>query len=181
MIQSGAVIGGDGFGFTADSQGRPLHIPHTEAVILEDDVSVGSNSTVDASHAGQARRGRATAATYIGTATKLDNLVQVGHGVAVGAGSLLCAHVGIAGSTTIGRRVTFAGKAAAGNNLEIGDGAIIGGRSSALSDVEPGAQVAGHPAIDRRNWARSITLFRRLPELWKRLRRIESHLEIDSD
>ena len=75
----------------------------------------------------------------------------------------------------------FAGKAAAGNHLEIGDGAIIGGRSSALSSIEPGAQVAGHPAIDRRNWARSIALFRRLPELFKRLRRIESQLGVDSD
>lgn len=181
VVQSGAVIGGDGFGFTADRDGRPLHIPHTEAVILEADVSVGSNSTVDSSHAGQARRGRETSATYIGAASKLDNLVQVGHGVSVGAGSLLCAHVGIAGSTTVGRRVTFAGKAAAANNLVIGDGAIIGARSSALSSVEPGAHVTGHPAIDRRNWARSIALFRRLPELWKRLRRIEAHLEIDSD
>lgn len=181
VVQSGAVVGGDGFGFTADRDGRPLQIPHTEGVILGDDVSVGSNTTVDASHPGQARRGRDTSATYIGPATKLDNLVQVGHGVAVGTGSILCAHVGIAGSTTIGRRVTFAGKAAAGNHLEIGDGAIIGGRSSALSSIEPGAQVAGHPAIDRRNWARSIALFRRLPDLFKRLRRIESQLGVDSD
>ena len=178
LVQNGAVLGADGFGFTFTAEGRRVRIPHTAGVDVGEDAEIGANATVDASHVGQPRHGRETSATYLGPGVKVDNLVQVGHGVSVGAGTVLCAQVGLAGGAHIGRHVTMGGQSAAGS-VEVGDGALVGGRGAAAQDVEPGAQVLGYPAMDRRLFGRVAAAWKRLPELLRRVKRIEQHLGLE--
>jgi UDP-3-O-[3-hydroxymyristoyl] glucosamine N-acyltransferase len=167
VVQNGAVIGGDGFGFARDEGGRYHKFPQVGTVVIEDDVEVGALSAVDRAALGETR---------IGRGTKLDNLVQVGHSVAIGEDSVLAGQVGIAGSTRIGSRVTLAGQVGVAGHLTIGDGAIATAQSGIPSSVDEGAVVSGYPAIDNRAWLRSAAVFARLPELQKRLREIERKL-----
>ena len=179
VVQSGAVLGSEGFGFATGPDGRRRRIPHRMGVQIGDDAEIGANSAIDASHPAQGQYGRGRTTTWIGDGVVIDNLVQVGHGVSVGSGSTLCALVGLAGSTEIGRNVTFAGKAGTTGHLRVGDGAVIGGRSTAVSDVEPGQQLLGHPGIDRRLFARVASSWKRLPDLLRRVRKIEQRLGIE--
>ena len=161
IVQSGAVIGSDGFGFARNPQGRWTKTLHPGPAILEDDVEVQANSCIDRSIVGETR---------IGRGAKIDNLVQVGHASRVGENSLLCAQVGLAGSTHVGKNVTLAGQVGVAGHLTIGDGAVATAQTGIPSDVAPGAVVSGYPAMDNRAWLRMIASLQRVPDLLRRLR-----------
>jgi UDP-3-O-[3-hydroxymyristoyl] glucosamine N-acyltransferase len=167
VLQNGVVIGGDGFGFAKDSNGRYQNFPQVGIVVIEDDVEIQANTTVDRAALGETR---------IGRGTKIDNLVQVAHSVTIGEDSILCAQVGISGSTRVGKRVTLTGQVGVVGHLEIGDGAIATAQSGIAQSVPAGALVSGYPAIENRSWLRSVSVFARLPELLRRLRAIEQRL-----
>ena len=170
ILQNGVIIGSDGFGFArhaAPEPGTPAwyKILQTGPTVIEDHVEIQANSTIDRATVGE---------THIGAGTKIDNLVQVGHGSHVGADSLLCAQVGIAGSSTIGKGVILAGQVGVVGHLTIGDGVIVTAQSGVPGDVPAGATISGSPAFDNVKWLRATSLFQRLPELIKELRKKDS-------
>lgn len=169
-IHSGAVLGSDGFGYEFE-KGHHRKIPQIGSVEVGDDVEIGANTTID--------RGR-FGPTVIGEGTKIDNLVQIGHNVVVGKHNILCAQVGIAGSTTLGDYVVMGGRAGASGHLKIGDGAQLSGQCVAFSDLDGGAKYGGAPAVSLVAYQRITVVTRRLPELFKRLTRLESQLLGDS-
>jgi UDP-3-O-[3-hydroxymyristoyl] glucosamine N-acyltransferase len=166
VLQPGVVIGADGFGFAPGPEGA-VKIPQTGTVVIEDDVEVGANTTVDRATMG---------ATVIRRGAKLDNLVMIAHGCEVGAHSFLAAQVGIAGSTKIGRGVQMGGQAGAAGHLTIGDGVQVAAQSGIPSSVAPGQIVGGYPAVEVTLWRRTSAALRRLPELLRRVRRLERRL-----
>ena len=168
IVQNGAVIGSDGYGFAQRPDGSHEKIPQTAPVIVEDDVEIGANTTIDRPAVGETR---------IKAGTKIDNLVQIGHGVVLGRHVLLAAQVGIAGSTVIGDNVVFGGQVGVGGHLTIGDRAKAVGQSGITNSVEAGAFVSGYPAIDNGEWRRSSAVFRKLPEMRKRLLALEERLK----
>ncbi len=178
-IQSGSVIGSEGFGFTFDAQGRNVRIPHRSGVRIGDDCDIGANVAIDSSHPGHARRGQESSCTWIGDGVKMDNFVHVAHGCEVGDRSVLCAKVAIAGGVVIGSSVYMGGDTIVGNAARVGDGCMIGAGSGIISDLEPGSQVLGRPAIERRLWAKWAAARKKLPDLLRRVRKIEDHLKID--
>jgi UDP-3-O-[3-hydroxymyristoyl] glucosamine N-acyltransferase len=180
-VENGAVVGSEGFGYAVGEDGVRIRIPHRCSVEVGDDTDIGANTTIDASHPAQPRYGRDATRTWVGRGVKIDNLVQVGHGCAIGDGSTLCAQVGLAGGTEVGRGVLFAGQSASAGHLRIGDGAMVGARAGVSGDLEPGAQVLGAPHMERRRWGRAIAVFRQLPELLQRVRRLEKHLGIKQE
>ena len=115
-------------------------------------------------------------ATEIGDGTKVDNLVQVGHGSRVGQNTLLCAQVGLAGSSVIGNNAILAGQAGVAGHCSLGDGVILTAQSAVSHDVPAGKMISGSPGFDNRVWLRAVTIFQRLPELMKRLDRLEKKL-----
>ena len=147
VLQNGVVVGGDGYGFVRRGDGTHEKIPQVATVVIEDDVELGANTTVDRPAVGETR---------IKAGTKIDNLVQIAHGVIVGRNVLMAAQVGIAGSTEIGDDVMFGGQVGVGGHLTIGRGAVAVGQSGVTNSVEPGAMVAGYPAIDAREWRRAV-------------------------
>ena len=160
-LQNGAVIGGDGFGFAPLAGGGWHKIVQSGPAVLEDDVEVQANACVDRASIGETR---------VRKGAKIDNLVQVGHGSVVGENTLLCAQVGLAGSTTIGKNVILAGQVGVAGHCTIGDGTVATAQSGIPNDVPAGKIVSGYPAIDNRQWLRSVALFNRLPELLRGLR-----------
>ncbi len=160
-LQNGAIIGSDGFGFAKSSAGW-RKIPQTGHAVLEDDVEIQANACIDRASLGETR---------IHRGAKIDNLVQVGHGSAVGEDTLLCAQVGLAGSTTVGKNVILAGQVGVAGHCTVGDGAVATAQSGIPNDVPPGKTVSGYPAVDNRQWLRSVALFNRLPELLRTLRK----------
>ncbi len=168
IIQNGAVVGSDGYGFAPRPDGSHEKIPQTGPVVIEDDVEIGANTTIDRPAVGETR---------IKAGTKIDNLVQVGHGVVLGRNVLLAAQVGIAGSTVIGDNVTFGGQAGAAGHLTIGDRVKAAARSAIFASVENDAFVSGTPAIDSDEWKKSSAVFRKLPELRRQLRELEERLK----
>ncbi|HVD92253.1 MAG TPA: UDP-3-O-(3-hydroxymyristoyl)glucosamine N-acyltransferase, partial [Vicinamibacterales bacterium] len=174
-IQDGAVIGSDGFGFARRADGTHHKIPQIGAVIVEDDVEIGANTTIDRPAVGETR---------IGAGTKIDNLVQIAHGVKIGRDVLLAAQVGIAGSTTVEDGVTLAGQVGVAGHLTLGKGVVASAQTGIPNSVDAGTFVSGYPAIENRDWLKSSAIFRRLPELKKtlsdlqrRLADLESRLE----
>lgn len=167
IIQNGAVVGSDGYGFAQRPDGTHEKIPQLAPVVIEDDVEIGANTTIDRPAVGETR---------IKAGTKLDNLVQVAHGVVLGKNVLLAAQVGIAGSTVIGDNVTFGGQAGAAGHLTIGDRVKAAARSAIFSSLENDVFVSGTPAIDNDEWRRSSAVFRRLPELRRQLKTLEERL-----
>jgi UDP-3-O-[3-hydroxymyristoyl] glucosamine N-acyltransferase len=167
ILQPGVSIGGDGFGYEFNERGEHEKVPQLGNVVLEDDVEIGANSTVD-----RARLG----ATRIERGVKIDNLVQVGHNCVIGAHSAVVAQVGLGGSTLVGSRVFIMGQAGAAGHLTIGDGSFVAGRAGVIQDLPPGSKVWGFPAMPERRWHRSTALVARLPELLRRLRALERHL-----
>ena len=165
ILQNGVVVGADGFGFARQSDGTWYKILQSGPVVIEDNVEVQANACIDRASIGETR---------IHAGAKIDNLVQVGHGSTVGPNTLLCAQVGLAGSTTVGKNVILAGQVGSAGHNTIGDGAIATAQSGIPGDVAPGAIVSGYPAIDNRQWLRSVALINRLPEL---LREIKSKLK----
>lgn len=168
VLQNGAVIGADGFGFAKNAEGRWVKIIQAGPAVLDDAVEVQANACVDRASIGETR---------IGAGTKIDNLVQVGHGSTVGKNTLLCSQVGLAGSTTVGNNVILAGQVGAAGHLTIGDGAIATAQTGIPSDVAPGAVVSGYPATDNRTWLRTVAAVNRLPELMQRVRAIEARMK----
>ncbi len=164
ILQPGCAIGGDGFGYEFDEKGEHAKVPQVGNVVLEDDVEVGANSTIDRARLGSTR---------IGRGSKVDNLVMIAHNVEVGAHSIFISQVGIAGSTTIGERVFFMAQSGAGGHLKIGDGAFVGARGGVIEDLEAGSRVWGFPALPERTWHRSQAIFGRLTDLVRRVRRLE--------
>jgi UDP-3-O-[3-hydroxymyristoyl] glucosamine N-acyltransferase len=156
ILQNGAVIGADGFGFARQSDGSWYKIVQSGMTVLEDAVEVQANACVDRASIGETR---------VQVGAKVDNLVQVGHGSTVGQNTLLCAQVGLAGSTTIGKSVILAGQVGVAGHCTVGDGAMATAQSGIPGDVSPGKIVSGYPATDNRQWLRSVALFNRLPEL----------------
>ncbi|HEY3384004.1 MAG TPA: UDP-3-O-(3-hydroxymyristoyl)glucosamine N-acyltransferase [Vicinamibacterales bacterium] len=167
VVQDGAVIGSDGFGFAKREDGTYEKIPQPGRVVIEDDVEIGANTTIDRPAIGETR---------IGAGAKIDNLVQVAHGVHVGRNTLLCAQVGIAGSASIGNDVVLAGQVGVAGHLEIGDRVTATAQTGIPNSVEPGTLVSGYPAIPNRDWLKASAVFRRLPELKRALADIESRL-----
>jgi UDP-3-O-[3-hydroxymyristoyl] glucosamine N-acyltransferase len=167
VIHNNAVIGCDGFGYARDEAQRWLKIPQTGRVVVEDDVEIGAGTTIDRASVGESR---------IGRGTKIDNLVQIGHSCTVGEDSLLCAQVGLAGSSHIGNRVILAGQAGVAGHLKIGDDAVLTAKSATSHDIEPGKMMSGSPAFDNRDWLRSTAAFRRLGELQKTVRKLEAKI-----
>ena len=161
ILQNGAIIGSDGFGFARTKDGW-YKIVQSGPAILEDSVEVQANSCIDRASIGETR---------IRRGAKIDNLVQVGHGSSVGEDTLLCAQVGLAGSTDVGKNVILAGQVGVAGHLTIGDGTIATAQSGIPNDVAPGKTVSGSPAIDSLQWMKSVTIFNRLPELLKSLRK----------
>lgn len=162
VLQNGAVVGADGFGFAKDDEGRWHKIPQSGAAVLESDVEVQANACIDRASVGETR---------IAQGAKVDNLVQVGHGSTVGENTLLCAQVGLAGSSHLGKNVILAGQAAVAGHCSIGDGAILTAQSAVSHDVAPGKVMSGSPGIDNKLWLRCVAAYSRLPELVKLLRK----------
>jgi UDP-3-O-[3-hydroxymyristoyl] glucosamine N-acyltransferase len=167
IVQDGAVIGADGFGFARREDGSHQKIPQVGRVVIEDDVEIGACTTVDRPSVGETRVGRGT---------KIDNLVQIAHGVTIGRHVLLAAQVGIAGSTVIEDQVMLGGQVGVAGHLTVGRGAVATAQTGIPSSIEPGALVSGYPAIDNRAWLRASAVFRKLPQLKKTLSDLDARL-----
>ncbi|MGB6192266.1 MAG: UDP-3-O-(3-hydroxymyristoyl)glucosamine N-acyltransferase [Terracidiphilus sp.] len=167
-LENGAIIGADGFGFSKNEKGEWEKIPQSGPVRLGDRVDVQANACIDRATVG---------ATEIGDGAKVDNLVQVGHGSKVGKNTLLCAQVGLAGSSMIGNDAILAGQAGVAGHCTLGDGVILTAQSAVSHDVPAGKMISGSPGFDNRMWLRAVTIFQRLPELLKRLDRLEKNME----
>lgn len=161
LLHNGVIIGSDGFGFAKDDQGRWYKIPQSGKVIVEDDVEIQANCCIDRASLGETR---------IGRNTKMDNLTHVAHNCTVGENSMFCAQVGLAGSTEVGNNVILAGQVGVAGHCKIGDGVIVTAQSGTHGDIPPGAMFSGYPAIDTKQWRRSVALFAKLPELARAIR-----------
>src|SRR5205085_4726472 len=150
VLQSGGVVGGEGFGSANADSGHWLKIMQSGPAVIEDDVEIQANACIDRASVGE---------THIGRGAKIDNLVQVGHGSRVGENTLLCAQVGLAGSTDVGSNVILAGQVGVAGHCSIGDGAIATAQTGIPSDVAAGAIVSGYPAIDNKLWLRCSAVF----------------------
>jgi len=168
ILQNGVVIGADGFGFARREDGSWQKIQQTGPAVIEDDVEIQANACVDRATVGETRVRRGA---------KLDNLVQVGHASTVGENTLLCAQVGLAGTTVVGNGCILAGQVGAAGHLTIGDGAVLTAQSGVPNDVPAGAQYSGYPAIESRQWRKCVAAFLRLPELVRTVRRLEEQSE----
>ena len=167
IIQNGAVVGSDGYGFAQRPDGSHEKIPQIAPVVIEDDVEIGANTTIDRPAVGETR---------IKAGTKIDNLVQIAHGVVLGRHVLLAAQVGIAGSTTIGDHAQFGGQSGAAGHLTLGDRVKVAARAAVFASVDDDAFVSGTPAIAHDEWKKSSAVFRKLPEMRRRLKELEERL-----
>ena len=164
ILHAGAVIGADGFGFEPDAKGINQKLPQIGNVIIEDDVEIGANTTVDRAMMGS---------TIIRKNAKLDNLVQIGHNVEVGASDFLCAQVGIAGSTKVGAHCILAGQVGVAGHIELPDNCVFGAQSGVSGTIRKPGMYQGSPAIDAMNWRRSTVGFKQLPDLVKKIQDLE--------
>jgi UDP-3-O-[3-hydroxymyristoyl] glucosamine N-acyltransferase len=167
VLQNGAVLGSDGFGFAKQPDGSHLKIPQHADVVIEDDVEIGANTTIDRPAVGETR---------IRAGAKIDNLVQIAHGVTIGRRVLLASQVGLAGSTVVEDDVIMAGQVGVGGHLRVGKGVVAAGKSGITKSVEPGEFVTGYPAIPNREWRKASVIFRRLPSLKKRIEELEQRV-----
>jgi UDP-3-O-[3-hydroxymyristoyl] glucosamine N-acyltransferase len=167
-IHSGAVIGADGFGFAPNEKGEFQRIPQIGNVVLEDNVDVGANTTIDRATMGS---------TVLRKGAKLDNLVQIGHNVEIGTNTAMAAQVGIAGSTKVGNNVLMGGQVGLAGHLKIGDRVKIAAQSGIPGDVKDDATVMGSPAFDNKEYKKSYMGFRRLPMILERLKNLEDEIK----
>jgi UDP-3-O-[3-hydroxymyristoyl] glucosamine N-acyltransferase len=163
IIHSGAVIGSDGFGFVPTAEGN-VKIPQLGTVVIEDDVEIGANCAIDRGALGETR---------IGRGVKLDNLVHLAHNVVVGEYSLMAAQTGISGSSRLGRRVMLGGQVGLAGHLELGDGVRVGAKSGINHSIPAGQTVSGIPARPQKEWLQTMGVLPKLPELYRRLKRLE--------
>lgn len=168
ILQNGVVVGSDGFGFAKQADGRWYKMVQSGTATIEDDVEIQAGSCVDRATIG---------VTRIARGTKLDNLVQVGHSSKVGEDTLLCGQVGLAGSTTVGKNCVLAGQVGAAGHLIIGDGAVLTAQSGVPNDVPAGALYSGYPAMENKQWLKSVAAFNHLPELQKTVRELKAEIE----
>ena len=164
ILHAGVVIGSDGFGFEPEAKGVNQKLPQIGNVIIEDDVEIGANTTVD-----RAMRG----ATIIRRNAKLDNLVQVAHNVEIGESTFMCAQVGVAGSTKVGGHCILAGQVGVAGHITIADNCVFGAQSGIANNVKKSGMYQGSPIIDAMNWRRSVVGFKQLPDIMKRLQELE--------
>ena len=167
IIHSGAVIGADGFGFAPKPDGTFAKIPQLGNVVIEDDVEIGANTCIDRAK---------TEATIIRHGVKLDNLIQVGHNVEIGANTVSSAQMGIAGTSKIGANCFVAGQVGIADHVNIGDRVRIGSKTGIDKDVPDGEMRFGYPALPGMQYHRSFAVFRRLPELENKVRELEKSL-----
>jgi UDP-3-O-[3-hydroxymyristoyl] glucosamine N-acyltransferase len=166
-LENGAIVGADGFGFSKNEQGQWEKIPQSGPVRLGDRVDVQANACVDRATVGS---------TEIGDGSKIDNLVQIGHGSRVGKDTLICAQTGLAGSSVIGNNVILAGQTGIAGHCAVGDGVILTAQSAVSHDIPAGKMISGSPGFDNRIWLRAVAIFQRLPELLKRIDRLEKRV-----
>jgi UDP-3-O-[3-hydroxymyristoyl] glucosamine N-acyltransferase len=167
VLQNNVVIGSDGFGFAGRPDNSWQKIPQGGAVVIEDDVEIGSGSVIDRASIG---------VTRIGKGSKIDNLVQVGHGSTVGEHTLLCAQVGLAGSTHVGNHVILGGQVGAAGHLRIGDNVTATAQTGIPNSVAAGQTISGYPAIENRKWLKASAVFAQLPELRREIRELKERL-----
>ncbi len=166
IIHAGTIIGGDGFGYARNGN-RHEKILHAGTVVIEDDVEIGANSTIDRAALGETR---------IRRGTKIDNLVMIAHNVQVGQSSIIVSQVGISGSSRIGNGVVLAGQVGVVGHVDIGDGSMVGAKSGVAHSLEEGSQVSGIPAIPHATWLRAVSIFKRLPDMAKEFRELKKRL-----
>ena len=171
-LQNGAVIGADGFGFARQADGSYYKIRQTGSVVIEDGVEVQACSCIDRAAVGETRLRRGV---------KVDNLVQVGHGCEIGENTLLCAQVGLAGTSKVGRNVILTGQVGVAGHLTIGDNVIVTPQSGIPHDVAPDQTISGSPAVDHRLWLKCCALYARLPEMYATYRKVRESLEKTGD
>ena len=164
ILHAGVVIGSDGFGFEPDAKGVNQKLPQIGNVIIEDDVEIGANTTVDRAMMGS---------TIIHRNAKLDNLVQVAHNVEIGESTFMCAQVGIAGSTKVGGHCILAGQVGVAGHITIADNCVFGAQSGIANNVKKSGMYQGSPIIDAMNWRRSVVGFKQLPDLIKKIQELE--------
>jgi UDP-3-O-[3-hydroxymyristoyl] glucosamine N-acyltransferase len=164
LVEPGAVIGAEGFGFVTDESGARVRTPQRGRVVVEDDVEIGANTTIDRGALGETR---------IRRGAKIDNLVQIAHNCDVGEDAIVVAQSGLSGSTRVGAGAVIMAQAGTTGHLEVGAGAFVGARAGIHKDVAPGATVFGSPQQDRGAWHRTMAALVRLPEIVRRLRAVE--------
>ncbi|MGB7847494.1 MAG: UDP-3-O-(3-hydroxymyristoyl)glucosamine N-acyltransferase [Candidatus Acidiferrum sp.] len=167
ILQNGVIIGGDGLGFAKRADGTWDKMIQTGPAVLEDDVEVQANACIDRATVGETR---------IGRGTKIDDLVVVGHACQVGANSMLCGQVGLAGSTKIGENCILAGQVGTAGHLTVGDGTVITAQSGVPNDVPARSLYSGYPAVENREWLKMMAALNRLPDLQKRVQQLEAEL-----
>jgi UDP-3-O-[3-hydroxymyristoyl] glucosamine N-acyltransferase len=170
-LLNGAVIGADGFGFV-ENNGDLIKVPQVGSVVIEDDVEIGANTTVDRATMG---------ATIIHRGVKLDNLIQVGHNCEIGEYSRFAAQSGLAGSVTVGQWCQFGGQSGCADHAKVGDRVRVIAQAGVHNDLDDDALVGGAPAIDMRVFRRMVAVEPRLPEMLRRIRALEQHLGIGRD
>jgi UDP-3-O-[3-hydroxymyristoyl] glucosamine N-acyltransferase len=166
VINSGSIVGSEGFGYVPTPTGW-YKMQQSGVVVLEDRVEIGCNCTIDRPSVGETR---------IGHDTILDNMVHIGHGCTIGWGCAIAAQAAMAGGVTLGNRVTLAGQTGVANNAHMGDGSIASSKAGVHHDVDPGQVVSGYPAVDHRIYLKSSAIYKRLPEMYRSLKRIKQHL-----
>jgi len=164
ILQNGAVIGGDGFGFAKRADGTHYKIVQSGVTVIEDDVEIQCLTAVDRATVGETRVRRGA---------KIDNLVQIGHASTVGEDNIICAQTGLAGSSVLERNVLLAGQVGVSGHLTIRDNAVVYAQSGIGGDVDANACVSGSPAFESRQWLRAVTSFPKLPDLVKTVRELE--------
>lgn len=167
VIHAGAVIGADGFGFAPEGE-EYKKIPQMGIVVVEDNVEIGANTTIDRAVMG---------ATRIGRGVKLDNLIQIAHNVQIGENTVMASQVGISGSTKVGSHCMLGGQVGLGGHIVIGDNTNIGAQSGIISNVEDGQNIIGSPAIPVRNFFRSSAVFSKLPDMYKQISKLQKELD----
>jgi UDP-3-O-[3-hydroxymyristoyl] glucosamine N-acyltransferase len=165
IIHAGTVIGSDGFGFAPQPDGSFKKVPQIGNVVIEDDVEIGSNTTIDRATMGS---------TMVRSGAKLDNLIQIAHNVEIGHSTVIAAQAGISGSTKLGNGVMIGGQAGIVGHIQLGDGAKVNAQSGVSKSIEPGKAVTGSPAYEYTAALRSQALSRKLPDLEKRIKELES-------
>ena len=164
ILHSGVVVGSDGFGFEPDAQGVNQKIPQIGNVIIEDDVEIGANSTIDRAMMGN---------TIVRKNVKIDNLVQVAHNVEVGDSTFMCAQSGVAGSSKVGKHCILAGQVGVAGHIEITDNCIFGAQTGVAGNVRKPGMYQGYPAIDAATWRRAVVGFKQLPELLREVNELK--------
>jgi UDP-3-O-[3-hydroxymyristoyl] glucosamine N-acyltransferase len=168
ILHDGVVVGSDGFGFVRQADGTHYKIPQTAAVVIEDDVEIGANTTIDRPAVGETR---------IKAGAKIDNLVQIAHGTSIGRRVLFASQVGVAGSTVVEDDVVLAGQVGVAGHIRIGKGVVATAQTGIPNSVEAGEFISGYPAIPNRDWLKSSAVFRQLPDLRKRVAELEQRLK----